>query len=299
MSVVAKATYFFRTALHGMWHAPFVHVIAVATIAIAVFSFGLAYGAARWVEALLSSIGGEVQMTVYLAQDTPPEQAEELARALASRAGGGARVVPKEEALRRLSSELGGLGGALEALPVNPLPQSIEVELPAGRRQVGEVRELAEKVRALPMVAAVDYGEEALARLEAVARLLRFGGLAGFAVVVLTTVVIVSATLQLAIYARREEVEIQKLVGATDRFVRVPFLIEGLLQGLLGSALALLGLWLLSWAVGSELAEAFAFLAPAERVLLIDPRRAGELLAVGCGLGLLGSLVAVRRFLRS
>ncbi len=77
----------------------------------------------------------------------------------------------------------------------------------------------------------MDYGDEALERLSPIARALRLASLIAFALVFLTTVIIVSATLQLAIYARREEIEIQKLVGGTDRFVRVPFLIEGLLQG--------------------------------------------------------------------
>jgi cell division transport system permease protein len=118
-------------------------------------------------------------------------------------------------------------------------------------------------------------------------------------VVLLATVVIVSATLQLAIYARREEIEIQKLVGATDRFVKAPFLIEGFLQGLLGAVVAVVALLTFERLVGPGLVSLFAFLVgPGGMVPLLEPGLALELLAAGCGLGLGGSFIAVGRFLR-
>jgi cell division transport system permease protein len=113
-------------------------------------------------------------------------------------------------------------------------------------------------------------------------------------------VVVVSATLQPAIYARREEVEIQKLVGATDRFVRAPFLIEGLLQGLAGAALALIGVALVLHWLAPPLETLFAFLeVPGTAAALWGLRSTMELLAVGTGLGLLGSFLAVGRALRA
>ena len=158
---------------------------------------------------------------------------------------------------------------------------------------------LAEKVRLLPQVSAVDYGSEAVERLSAIARALRLAALVAFGVVGVATVVIVSATLQLAIYARREEIEIQKLVGATNRFVKVPFLLEGGLQGLLGAGLALAGLWALTRAFGENASALAAFLVgPGVTLRLLDPRLALELVAAGVGLGLSGSFVAVGRFLR-
>src|SRR5262249_59223146 len=87
-----------------------------------------------------------------------------------------------------------------------------------------------------------------------------YGGLVAFAIVAFATVFIVSATLQLAIYSRREEIEIQKLVGATDRFVKAPFLIEGALQGLLGAGVAILALWMFAAALRPQLIALFPFL---------------------------------------
>jgi cell division transport system permease protein len=115
----------------------------------------------------------------------------------------------------------------------------------------------------------------------------------------LATVVIVAATLQLAIYARRTEIEIQKLVGATDRFVKAPFLLEGLLQGLLGAGVALGALALFGHLVGPTLSQLFAFLlGPQSRAPVLGTGLALELLAAGCALGLGGSFIAVGRFLR-
>jgi cell division transport system permease protein len=299
MSALAKGRYFWRTAAQGIRHAPFVHFIAVITIAIALFTAGLARGAWQLLDSLIASLGGEVEVTVYLDEKATPERAAEVAAALAERSGAAARVVSREEALQRLSSELGELGGALQGLPENPLPLTVEVEVPPGRRTPAELRAIAEEVRGLPSVAAVDYGEEAVARLSAIALAGRAGGLLGSLVVVVATVVIVSATLQLAIYARREEIEIQKLVGATDRFVKAPFLIEGVLQGLLGATCACAGLWAFSAFAGPRLASLFSFLmGPAGGAPLMTASLVLELYGAGAALGLLGSFVAVGRFLR-
>jgi cell division transport system permease protein len=299
MSALAKSRYFLRSAAGGLRHAPFVHFIAVITIAIALFSAGLAHLVAARVQGLLASLGGEVQLTVYLDPQLPAAGAEGVRAELERRSGGSARLVVPDEALARLRRELGDLGDTLAQLPENPLPPSLELQVPAERRTPGALRALAGEVRALPGVSGVDYGEEAVERLSAIARALTYGGWVAFAVVGLATVIIVAATLQLAIYARREEIEIQKLVGATERFVKAPFLIEGLLQGLLGAAVALLGLWAFGSLVGPTLSSLFSFLlGPASSESLVRPALALELVLAGSLLGLVGSFIAVGRFSR-
>ncbi|HLM46183.1 MAG TPA: ABC transporter permease [Myxococcaceae bacterium] len=299
MSVLAKASYFWRSAASGLRHAPFVHFVAVTTIAIALFSAGLAQAVGQMVEGLLGSLGGEVQVTVYLSPELDEEGASVLRERMVATSGGRATLVPPQAALERLATELGDLGEALSHLPENPLPPSLELEVPPERRTPGALKALAKELRAMPGVTGVDYGEEAVERLSAISKALRVGGWVAFAVVLLTTVIIVSATLQLAIYARREEIEIQKLVGATDRFVKAPFLIEGFLQGLLGAAVALAGLLTFEHLVGPGLASLFSFLVgTGGGVTVLEPGLALELLAAGCGLGLGGSFIAVGRFLR-
>lgn len=299
MSALAKVSYFWRSAAGGLRHSPFVHFIAITTIAIALFAAGLARTAGRALDGLLASLGGEVEVTVYLAPELAPEQVEALRAKLELASGGQAVLVNPDEALKRLAQELGDLGDALAQLPENPLPPSLELSVAPERRTPELLEALSTQIGALPGVTGVDYGREAVERLTAIARALRFGGLVAFAVVLFATIIIVSATLQLAIYARREEIEIQKLVGATDRFVKAPFLIEGLFQGLLGAAVALMGLWAFGRLVGPTLTALFSFLlGPTASEPMLRPALALELVVAGCMLGLVGSFIAVGRFLR-
>jgi cell division transport system permease protein len=299
MSAQAKVLSAWRSAAEGVRHAPFVHAVAVLTLTIALFTAGLARGVDSFVQALLGSLGGAVTVTVYLEDGLAPEKAEALRATLETRVGGRATLVSPDQALARLGRELPEVQGLLVTLEDNPLPPSVELAVPEGQRDPASLRQLAEALRKLPGVTEVEWGEEAVGRLSAIARVLRLGGAVAFVVVLLATITIVSATLQLSIYARREEIEIQKLVGATDRFVKVPFVIEGVLQGLLGGALAVAGLAALSRLAVPRLEELLAFLmAGALAPQLLTPRLVVELVLGGALLGLSGSLLAVRRFLR-
>ncbi len=298
MSTTARLAYFVRTAIGSMVRSPFVHVIAIAALALSLVGFGLARIAASQLDALVASLGGEVEFTVYLAPDAPSDKVEELEKALVGRTQGTLARISPAVALGRLAAQLGEQGKSLTELGDNPLPWSLELKLPPTARDPVALKSLAERTRALPFVTGVDYGEAALDRLSLIARALRLAGLIVFALVFLTTVIVVSATLQLAIFARREEIEIQKLVGGTDRFVRMPFLIEGALQGVISGGLALaLVFGVIRWLErdGSELV---GFLMLDGRFVVAWGRLAVEQLGLGVALGLTGSFIAVRRFLR-
>ena len=296
--ITAKASYFARTALGGMWRDPFVHVIAIASLANALVGFGLARIAGTQIDMLVAALGGEVELTVYLKEGTSKEDVSKLEAALAQRTGGQTKIVSPAEALGRLSEQLGPQGQALTELGANPLPWSVEVMLPPQMRDAISLKALAQTLSELSFVEAVDYGADALERLAALSKGLKLASVVAFAVVFLTTIVVVSATLQLAIYARREEIEIQKLVGATNRFVRAPFLLEGIVQGLVSAVLASAALWALAVWGAPRAAGVIAFLALPKGSQLVSLRLVLELLTLGVSMGLCGSVVAVRRFLR-
>jgi cell division transport system permease protein len=300
MSALAKTVSLWRAAAYGVRHAPFIQLVSVTAIAIALLAAGLVRGGVRVLEGLVTSLGTEVELTAYFDPTTREPQLRAFAERLEREVGGSARVVTPAAALSRLSEELGDLGRALKDLPDNPLPPSVELKLPPERRTPEAVRALADRVRGLPGVSGVDYGAEALERLSAVAQGARYGGIAALILVALITLVVVAATLQLAIYSRREEIEIQKLVGATDRFVRTPFLLEGMLQGVVGALVALVALGLFSALGAPALSRTFQFLEPREGfAALLDPSLVLELFVAGSVLGLLGSFVAVGRLLRA
>jgi cell division transport system permease protein len=298
MSVVSNASYFVRTALGSMWRSPFVHVIAIASLALALVGYGVARLVSEHLDGLIQSLGSEVEFTVYISDDAAADQVERLRSELAQRTHGEATLVTPAQALGRLAQQLPDDGRALTELQDNPLPSSLELKLPPEGRDPAALKALATQTRAVAFVTGVDYGEEALERLSVIAKTLRWVGLLVFALVFVTAVIIVSATLQLAIFARREEIEIQKLVGGTDRFVRMPFLIEGLLQGLLAGALAIGTVAAVVRYAESESGTSLSFLRLGGRLSIDWVHVGAEQLALGLGLGLLGSFVAVRRFLR-
>ena len=296
---MTKLFYFFRAALSGVRQSPFVHAVAAVTIAVALFAGGFARFGLVAAARLLASWGSEVEVTLYLKEGTTEQQGKALAATLREETGGEVRYVPAAEALARLRADLGEPGRVLEHLPKNPLLATLEIRPNSAQRSAGSVAALTEAWAKLPNVELVDYGKEWVDNLESLSAAARTAGLLIFAVVLIAAVIVISATLQLGIYARREEIEIQKLVGATNSFVKAPFLIEGMLQGIAGALLA--SLWLLGFEryFGPRLAEALTFAsATVQGLSLIDLHAMLELGAVGMFLGLTGSLLAVGRFLR-
>jgi cell division transport system permease protein len=299
LSAVAKAQTFWRSAMEGIRHQPFVHTVSTVTLAIALFTLGLARSAAHEMDRLVGSLGGEVRLTVYLDPRASPDSRAAVAAALRARSMAVDEVTPRA-ALDRLVRELGPAAESLRGLSEEPLPPSLEVRVSERLRSPDALRTLASELRAMPSVTGVDYGEQAVERLSSIARAVRWAGWVAFVVLVGATLIIVSATLQLAIYARREEVEIQKLVGATDRFVQAPFLLEGGLQGLAGAALAIVGLIVFRQTLSPQLASLLSFLRLPGSVTDARPwMEALQLALAGAGLGLAGSYLAVHRFLRA
>jgi cell division transport system permease protein len=299
VGAVAKAQTFWRSALEGIRHQPFVHGVSTVTLAVALFTLGLARSAAVELDRLIGSLGGEVRVTVYLDPRASADSRSAIAEGLRTR-GMAVQEVSPRAALDRLVRELGPAAESLRGLSEDPLPPSLEVRVPRSGRAPEALRAMATELRQLPAVTSVDYGEQVVERLNAMARGFRWAGALAFVVLVGATLIIVSATLQLAIYARREEVEIQKLVGATDRFVQAPFLLEGALQGLVGAALAIAGLVLFRHTAVPELASLFSFLRlPGSMPAASAWGEMLELAAAGAGLGLAGSYLAVHRFLRA
>jgi len=297
--MLASGVYFVRSALEGLRRAPLLHLVSMTAIAFALLLGGMARLASGALDSLLVASRSQVEFTVYLEPNVGEDEAARIAQQLVA-LGTPARVVSPEAALRRLRLELGDLGKLLDDLPQNPLPPTIELELPGSARGSARIDELSRRAKALKGVAEVDDGGQAVAQLVRVGRALRFGAAAVFTVASLAAVLIVAATLQLTIYARRQEIEIQKLVGATNRFVRTPFVIEGLIQGLIGALAASLGLASIARILAPKLTPLLSFVAdraatqplPSGRVIL-------ELVAAGAVLGVLGSLAAVHRFLRT
>ena len=287
-----------KRAVVNLWRAPLPSLVSVLTIGLALFlgtSFAFGLVAAR---SLVKSWGAQATLTLYLHGSA----SDAVARQLAERVGRehpevSVRFVPKAEALQRLKADLGEQGTVLEGLTSNPLPPTIELS-PKQMLPAEALHQLAAELSRLPAVAEVDYGRDWLDRLESLARAIRAAGAGALVAVLSAALLVVANTIRLAVYARRDEIEIMKLVGATDGYVRLPFLLEGVLQGLLGGGLALAALFGVQKWLLPRVHDAFSFASGAALPVLAIPQ-AGAVAAAGALVGLLGSWLAVSRFLRT
>jgi cell division transport system permease protein len=278
----------------NLWRSPLPTLVAVITIGLALFLAAVLAASITSARALLASWGAEPAVTAYLDRTLSDDQARAIAETVRAQERVQVVLVTPVQALDRLRVQLGTLSDALDGLPGNPLPATLEIAPPPR----GDVRALAQRVSGLPGVREVDYGREWFERLEALGRALRQFGTAALVIVAFAAVFVVANTIRLAVYARRDEIEIMKLVGATDGYVRVPFLIEGALQGLCGALLASAALVAVQRVVLPRAAAAFAFAAgvPAPH---FTPASVALLAGAGALVGLSGSYLAVARFLRA
>jgi cell division transport system permease protein len=238
------------------------------------------------IQGTLSQIEERVEVRAFIAEGTPIEAVSALVGdAAAFPEVQAANLVTAEEALIRAREELGEFSDIFDA---SILPASVDVRLRDGFRDPTTVAAVAERLRTYSFVDDVRYGEDWVEKLY---RLRSIAGIAGlilggtFAVVAM---IIIGATIRMTVLARAKEIEIMRLVGATDGFIRRPFLLEGVVKGLLGGLVALLLTWMAHRAISQWVVASLFFDLP----LILLGVTAGALL------GLLGSALSVGRQLR-
>lgn len=278
-----------REAVAGFRRAPVLTGLAAAMVGLALFVVGLFGLAAHNLEVALSRLEERVEVVVYLRDGTRSQDVDlATSQLLGSSAVAEVRYVSKEEALEAARTELPEFGEVFTDLSVNPLPASLEVRLREGARTEENVEAVAELARAFPFVEDVTYGRDWVERLFGLRRLAGAAVTAFAAALATVAALIIGAALRVAIFARRDEIYIMRLVGAKDGFIRRPFLIEGALAGFLGAVLAVALTFLVF-----RLTQRYLFdieWVPLSWVL------AG--LAAGVTLGVLASALSVRRHLR-
>ena len=279
--------------------APLATSFTVLVIAVALTlpaALGLAVTSVR--EAT-GDFANAVDVTVYFKQEVPLEKAQQLAASLRQRSGvASVKLVSADEALKSFRQQ-SGFGNALDVLTSNPLPHALDIRPTADATSADRMESLKRYLAAWPEVELVQIDSEWVQRLNAILDLLR-GIITGAAVLIGAGVLaIVGNTVRLEIYNRRAEIEVTKLVGGSDAFVRRPFLYTGAYYGLLGAAIAallvLIGLSLLNVPVG-RLAASYG---SDFRLMTPGLREIGSLLGAGTLLGLVGAwLVAARHLAR-
>jgi len=290
--------YFVGKALGSLRESPGISVLTAGTIGATLIVLGLFVMLLQNVEGLALVWGRNATVAVYLDDGLTPEQWEGLREDLSTLdAVERSVLLTPEEALERFRDSGSDAAALVEGVRADILPASVELFLRAAFADAESLKQLAIRIAELPGVAEVDYGQDELARLMTLLRFLRLSGVAVGLLLALATSFIVSNTIRLTVYARRDEIAIQQLVGATSWFVRAPFLLEGALWGFGGGVFAALALWFAEVSVADDVSLWVANIVGGLRIQLFSWPLAGVMVFVGVILGAVGSALAVGRFL--
>jgi cell division transport system permease protein len=298
-----RPIFFLREALRALRRNAAPSLAAVATVLITTLVLGVFIPVVRAATAKTNEVRNKIELEVFINDDATKAEVDELGNMIRDiRHVESTQFISKAEALRILKRRLGDKSSITEDLPGNPLPRSYRIKLddpqnsevvksslaPPGTN--GEARPISPAIQDIKN--REDQTEKILSATSTIKILL--AGLAGL--LVLASVLLVANTIRLSIFARRREVEVMRLVGATNWFIRWPFVIEGLLVGFVGGAAAISLLWVVKVTVVDEWSDRFALIAAPDTIrftLLVI-----ILLGTATAVSAVGSGITLRRFLR-
>jgi cell division transport system permease protein len=282
--------YIVKESISGFNRAKFAAVSSIMTVMISLLFLGIFYVVADNTSRLVGRIREKVEMEAFLEEPASRARIDEIGRKLQALEGV-ARVefVSKDEAAKIFRQEFGE--DILSVLDANPLPPSFKISLTEEYRTPEMAERLHERIMEIEGVASDVFRRDMLEFIQKQSRTLYLAGLGLGIFIAISAIILVSNTIRLAIDAKGKAVQTMKLVGASRWFIRAPFILEGVIQGILGGALAALVLYyLLTFVTGlisGELAE----------FLHAEISFYGMIALAGTLLGLVGSLISVRRFI--
>jgi cell division transport system permease protein len=297
--MILRGGYFFRRALRNMQQSPVLSLASVGTIAVALALLAFFAIAVLNVQQLTASWGENLAIVAYL--DEVPE--DSVVKGWISDIESYQEVdrvdfVSRDQAFERFRKRLGDDAGLVEGLGPEVLPASLEISLADQWRNETAVTAVVDRLRVDHRFTDLQYGQGWLEKLEAFLLLLRMSGAALGGFLVFAAMVIVANTIKLTLYARQDELDAMAMVGATSLFIKLPFLVEGTLQGLLGGLTALSLSFLVFEVVLQKSLGSLLLITGIDTIHFLPVVWQGMLILGGGLIGLLGSLFALRKFVR-
>jgi cell division transport system permease protein len=275
-----------REALIGFRRAPLLSVLSITTIAFSLFAFGLFSLVALNIRSTLRDVESRVEIRAFLTDAAPLDSIAQTMETIgAFPEVQRVEYISPDSALERARRELGEFKDVFEA---GFLPASIDIRMREGFRDPTTVKSIADRVREMGLVEDVRYGEDWITKLYRIRNIAAAAGIILGAAFAAVAIIINGATIRMTVMARSREITIMRLVGATDGFVRAPFLLEGFAKGILGGAMALA----LTWIASEVISRAFI------RTEFFPPLLAVVGIIAGALIGGLGSALSVGRHLR-
>ncbi len=296
-----KARFFIAEALRSIRANMAVAIAATTTVAIAVFVLGAFIPSFLFVQSAVDQQKDRIDVRAYISDPATVDQVAELEAGIVALQSDGTvesfDFVDKQEALEIMRERLQD-PTILEELPGNPFPRSYIIK-PAQAERSGDIIAALRDFPAIDPSAGVVDGGETTSRLLDVARFIQWTGLGLIVILLIASLLLIANTIRLSVFARRREVEIMRLVGGTNWFIRWPFVIEGIVCGLIGAALAVGLLWAVKiGVVDNWIVENDDSLTRDTATTIGFSALAGILIASGAIVGALGSGITIRRFLK-
>lgn len=295
LQLLTKSDYLLRETLLGLRRGGWMNWAAISTVTVLLFLFGISLQASWQLEGLLNQFGSQLEVSVYLETGVSADTLQPYVSALPEVAA--VRAVSKEESWAALVKELGisDIMAATQQLEGNPLVDELKVKAHSSDR----VEALARKLSTLQGVEEVQYVDEAVNRIAQLNQGLGWVSLTITGVLTLTAIAVITTTIRLIVMARRREIEVMQLVGATTSWIYLPFILQGITFGVAGAAIAWGFITSIQHFLNRLLSQQAEFIQFLTTGLQISPLKAIllPLLLIGFGalVGILGSLLAVRR----
>jgi cell division transport system permease protein len=289
---------YIRRAFRDINDNRFLNGVAILTVALSVLIAGAFSLIWTNLNTWMTTSENNICMMVYLKDGTSETQARDAAYRVQSFDGvESVRFISKAQSLTTLKSQMKHQASLLEGLGENPLPDYLEVDLKNGAVRLNQVEPIAGQIGKIPSVDSVEYGQQWMARFTGLLNLFHFSGLILGGLFFIASGLIVANTARLVLYSRKDEVEIMRLVGATDLFIKTPFYIGGLLQGFLGAGFGLCTVYAVYVYMSSKLTGNLStgfwkiHFLPLESISII--------VACSMGIGLIGCFLSMRQFFRN
>jgi len=241
----------------------------------------------------------KIEVIAYLKKGTPAAEVEDvLGRARTLEGVESVRYFSPSDAMAFMEAKLGGQKNLLEGIQAGVLPGSLEIQLKREYRNSTRVREVALRLKQIPQFEEIQSGLEWVETFSTLVSIFQVTCWILGALLLTAMIFIISNTLQLTISSRREEIEIMQIVGASPPYIRVPFYVEGMIQGLLGAGLAIGSLFLLQRMIILYLPSSIQVWLTRVPILFLPPEMIGGILGGGMVLGFFGSFIASMRLLK-
>lgn len=292
---LSTSEYFIKEVYTSFKRNIWMTLASIFTVVLSLFILGFFSIVILNLNKMADTLESQVQISVYLKDDLSQEEIDETKETLSKIEGlQDIKFITREEAMENFKERLGDQQFLLDALDdTNPLPDSFSLTVTSPQ----QVKTIADTAAALDSVESASYSQDIINHLFNITHLIRLIGVALIILLTGAAIFIISNTIRLTVFARRKEIAIMKYVGATDWFIRWPFLLEGICLGFIGGGLATIFLYIVYNQVTQEIYEAMAFFPLIPQHPFIDYISLAILVA-GIIIGALGSTISLKRFLK-